>query len=156
HTGLKSSPQSHAGTGNPNFMAPEQARGEVADFSSDLFMVGIIGYLLLTGRHPFAHPTGLFGIPELIGDPNFNPEPPRPPSNLTTSQQRLFREYSAVVMRLLHRERAGRFKSAQEALDAIDSVTPFVECPACSERIPEHFRFCGFCGGPLAPATSTA
>ena len=44
------------GTGNPQFMAPEQARGEPADFFSDLFTVGIIGYLLLTGRHPFADP----------------------------------------------------------------------------------------------------
>lgn len=150
HVTPKSSPYRQAGTGNPDFMAPEQARGEPADFSSDLFMVGIIGYLLLTGRHPFAHPSGLFGIPELICDANYNPDPPRPPSNLTTSQQRLFREYSAVVMRLLHRERAGRFKSAQEALDAIESVTPFVECPSCSERIPEHFSFCGFCGAQLA------
>jgi serine/threonine protein kinase len=148
--GVKSTPHSHAGTGNPNFMSPEQARGEQADYSSDLFMVGIIGYLLLTGRHPFAHPSGLFTIPELIRDDNYNPEPPRPPSNLTTSQQRLFREYSAVVMRLLHRERAGRFKEAQEALDEIDAVTPVVDCPSCGERIPEHFKYCGFCGAELA------
>jgi tetratricopeptide (TPR) repeat protein len=131
-------------------MSPEQARGEEADYSSDLFMVGIIGYLLLTGRHPFAHGSGLFSIPELIRDENYNPDPPRPPSNLTASQQRLFREYSAIVMRLLHRERAGRFKTAQEALDAIDAVTPVVECPSCSERIPEHFKYCGFCGAQLA------
>src|SRR6266540_1620069 len=61
----------HGGTGNPYYMAPEQARGEPADYSSDLFMVGIIGYLLLSGRHPFTHPTGLFSIPELIRDPTF-------------------------------------------------------------------------------------
>jgi serine/threonine protein kinase len=138
-----------AGTGNPNFMSPEQARGEPADFSSDLFMVGIIGYLLLTGKHPFAHPTGLFTIPELIIDANHVPDPPKPPSNLTASEQRLYREYAAVVMRLLHRERAARFGSAREALNAIDAVTPSLECPACHERVPEHHRFCGFCGASL-------
>src|SRR6266566_2827741 len=142
----KSSPYSHAGTGNPDFMSPEQARGEEADYSSDLFMVGIIGYILLTGRHPFAHPSGLFTIPELIRDDNYNPEPPRPSSTLTTSQQRLFREYSAVVMRLLHRERAGRFTSAVEAIDAIEAVTPSLECPGCSERVPEQSKFCLYCG----------
>lgn len=141
------SPQ--AGTGNPNFMSPEQVRGEPADFSSDLFMVGIIGYLLLTGRHPFSHPTGLFAIPELIVDPNYVQEPPRPPSNLTASEQRLYREYSAVVIRLLHRERAARFGSAREAVNVIDAVTPFLECPACHERVPEHHWFCGFCAASL-------
>lgn len=134
------------GTGNPQFMAPEQARGEPADFFSDLFTVGIIGYLLLSGRHPFADPSGLFRIEELIKDQNFVPDTPRPPSQLTASEQRLYREYAAVVMRLLNRERAGRFASAVEAIDAIESVTPSRECPACSERIPEHSRYCLYCG----------
>ena len=78
-------------------MAPEQQRGEDVDQSSDLFTVGIVGYLLLTGRHPFAHPSGLFRIPEFIGDVNFQPELPKPPAVLTSSQQRLFREYASVV-----------------------------------------------------------
>jgi serine/threonine protein kinase len=137
---------SQGGTGHLQFMAPEQARGEPADFLSDLFTVGIVGYLLLTGRHPFADPSGLFQITELLKDPNFTPETPRPPSQLTTSQQRLFREYAAVVMRLLNRERAGRFASAIEAIDAIEAVTPSLECPGCSERIPEQSRFCLYCG----------
>jgi serine/threonine protein kinase len=137
---------SQAGTGHMQFMAPEQARGEPADFLSDLFTVGIVGFLLLTGRHPFADPSGLFQIAELLRDPNFNPEPPRPPAQLTTIQQRLFREYAAVVMRLLNRERAGRFASAIEAIDAIEAVTPSLDCPACSERVPEQSRFCLYCG----------
>jgi len=146
------------GTGNPNFMSPEQARGEPADFSSDLFMVGIIGYSLLTGRHPFAHSSGLFSIVELLRDPDYVPDTPRPQSSLTGSQQRLFREYVAVVMRLLHRERAGRFASAQEAIAAIEAVTPSLDCPACGERVPEHHKFCGYCGATLqtsqvAPST---
>jgi hypothetical protein len=140
----------HGGTGNPNYMAPEQQRGEEADHSSDLFMVGIIGYLLLTGRHPFAHPSGLFGIPEFIRDDNFTPEVPKPPTVLTTSQQRLFREYASVVMRLLNRERSGRYASAREALASIEAVTPFQECPQCGERVPEHFTFCGYCGARVA------
>ena len=145
-TGPSEEGSSQGGTGNPNFMAPEQARGEPADFFSDLFTVGIIGYLLLTGHHPFADPTGLFQIPELLKDPNFTPPIPRPPSNLSTSQQRLFREYAAVVMRLLSRERGGRFASAVEAIDAIEAVTPSLECPGCNERVPEQSRFCLYCG----------
>lgn len=156
-TGPVEQGSSQGGTGHLQFMAPEQARGEPADFLSDLFTVGIVGYLLLTGRHPFADPSGLFQIPELLKDPNFSPETPRPPSHVTTNQQRLFREYAAVVMRLLNRERAGRFASAIEAIDAIEAVTPSLECPTCSERVPEQSRFCLYCGATfelVPPATA--
>lgn len=136
----------HGGTGNPNYISPEQLRGEDVDKSADLFMIGIIGYILLTGRHPFAHPSGLFAIPDLIKDENYVPNPPRPSASLTVSQQRLFREYASIIMRLLNREKAGRFASAREAIEAIEEVTPFQECPQCGERVPEHYRYCGFCG----------
>ena len=144
-----SSTTSQAGTGNPEFMAPEQARGEPADFHSDLFMVGISGYLLLSGRHPFAHPSGLFTVAELLKDPTFSPEPLKPRQSLSTSDQQLFREYAAVVMRLLHREKASRFSSARDAIEAIDAVTPSQKCPNCGERVPEDHKYCGICGSLL-------
>jgi len=146
--------QSQAGTGTANYMSPEQARGEPADFASDLFMTGILGYLLLTGRHPFSHPSGLFTVPEILRKDDYNPETPKAPASLSTAQQRLFREYSAIIMRLLQRERAGRFASAREAIDAIESVTPTLECPECGERVPDHHLFCGFCRANLAVAES--
>jgi serine/threonine protein kinase len=145
----------HGGTGNRSYMSPEQQAGEELDPTSDLFTIGIIGYLLLTGRHPFAHPSGLFAISELIADESYVPDSPRPSSNLLVSDQRLHREYSAVIMRLLNRERAGRFSSASEAVLSLEAVTPFQECPKCGERLPEHFRFCGFCGSPTEPSVDT-
>jgi serine/threonine protein kinase len=142
------------GTGNTNYMSPEQARGESADFASDLFMIGILGYLLLTGRHPFAHPSGLFEISELLRKDDYNPDLPKPSSNLSVSQQRLFREYAAVIVRLLQREKAGRFASARDAVDAIDAVTPSIDCPDCGERVPDHYKFCGACGARLDPTNA--
>ncbi|OHB78244.1 MAG: hypothetical protein A2V98_21295 [Planctomycetes bacterium RBG_16_64_12] len=147
---------SQGGTGNPDYMAPEQARGEAADFLSDLFMIGICGYLLLTGRHPFAHPSGLFAIPELLKDESYQPPQPPPPAGLAISDQRRFREYAAVVMRLLGRERANRYQNAQEAIDALDRVIPSVDCPSCGEHVPEHDRFCRHCGVTLAPVPGPA
>jgi len=39
--------------GTPDYMSPEQAKGEKADARSDLFTVGVIFYELLTGQQPY-------------------------------------------------------------------------------------------------------
>ncbi|MCC7121346.1 MAG: protein kinase [Gammaproteobacteria bacterium] len=39
--------------GSPLYMSPEQIRREPLSGQSDLFSLGIVGYQLLTGRHPF-------------------------------------------------------------------------------------------------------
>ncbi len=122
-------PTSQGGTGNRDYMSPEQLREEPADFLSDLFMVGITGYLLLCGRHPFSHPSGLFAIEELIADADYLPETPKPPLILSDVQQRQFREYADIVMRLLHRERARRFASRARPLIKLTLSRPLASAP---------------------------
>ncbi len=40
--------------GNPDTIAPEQIRGERGDYRSDIYAVGCITYVMLTGHFPFA------------------------------------------------------------------------------------------------------
>src|SRR5208283_4039932 len=45
--------------GSATYSAPEVLNGEHRNFQTDLFSFGMLAYLLLTGNHPFQHPTGL-------------------------------------------------------------------------------------------------
>lgn len=60
--------RSGAITGTPEFMSPEQARGESIEFSSDLFSLGSVLYTLCTGRPPFRAQTAYGVIRKIIDE----------------------------------------------------------------------------------------
>jgi serine/threonine-protein kinase len=48
--------------GTPRYFAPEQARGEPATTSSDLYSAGVVLYKALAGRDPFGHCTNVYDL----------------------------------------------------------------------------------------------
>ena len=60
--------------GTPAYISPEQIAGVRGDPRSDVFSLGVILYLLATGRLPFGAPTGTAGLRRRL---YFDPVPPR-------------------------------------------------------------------------------
>jgi serine/threonine-protein kinase len=90
------------------FMAPEQARGENVDRRADIFSLGIILYLLTTGRHPFGSGTAQETLERILRD-----SPVIPPC---AADPRYSPALQRVVMRALEHDREKRFASAAEML----------------------------------------
>ena len=89
--------------GTPYYMSPEQGHGQPLDARSDLYSLGIIFYEMLARKKPFLAPTPM-GVIYLHG----NAPIPELPAELS--------EYEPLVERLLAKEPAQRFGSAQELL----------------------------------------
>jgi hypothetical protein len=96
--------------GTPNYMAPEQIRGDDVDHRADIFSAGVVFYELLTGRKPFegdSIATTMYKVLET--------EPP--PLHLVDVHLPL--TLSTVVNRALAKDRSARFQTSGEMLDAI-------------------------------------
>jgi tetratricopeptide (TPR) repeat protein len=145
-----------AWSGTPNFMSPEQANGDAMDQQTDIFSAGIVGFILLTGRHPFNHPSAVASVFELIKDPSFNCVEP-----VTLSGDPIPENVRAVVVKMLFKNKEERYKSI---LDALTDLTkePAQACSKCGATNPLKNLFCSQCGQSLElpkaipPAQATA
>jgi putative membrane protein len=97
--------------GTPEYMAPEQLMGGAADPRTDLYMLGVIGYELVTGRRPF-DTAGL----DLLSDQLARCPPT--PSELA----RVPPSVDRVLLRCLEADPADRFDSADELARALDAA----------------------------------
>jgi eukaryotic-like serine/threonine-protein kinase len=96
--------------GTPEYMSPEQARGEKLDARSDLYSTGILLYQLLTGRTPFLAETALAVVLKHIN------EPPEAPSTIYPD---VHKGLEKVCLRSISKKREDRFQSARDMRAAI-------------------------------------
>src|SRR5271156_2867382 len=89
------------------YMSPEQARGETVDARSDLWSMGVIFYELLTGVRPFDGTTQAVIFEGILS------RTPVPPSARNPT---IPPECQRIVTRLLEKDRAARYQSAQDLL----------------------------------------
>ncbi|TFH32351.1 MAG: serine/threonine protein kinase [Myxococcales bacterium] len=98
--------------GKLSYMAPEQASSSETDQRSDLFSVGIILWESLTGRRLFKGESNAATLNKLLNDTVAKP------SDLWPDLE----PFDEVVMKALCRNPEGRFQSADEFGDALDSA----------------------------------
>jgi serine/threonine protein kinase len=137
-----------AATGSQSFMSFEQSRGEHLDQQTDIFSAGIVGYMLLTGRHPFNHPSAAFSIFELIKEPTYNCQELAARPDLPESVRR-------AVMRMLAKDRSLRYHSAYEPLAEVTLGNSKL-CPECATQNPVGSNFCNQCGTSLQAKPAAA
>jgi len=145
--------------GTPDYMAPEQGRGDPPDTRSDLYATGVMLYQILTARLPFEadSPTQvvLLHMTEPVPDPRaLNPTIPE--------------SVAKVIFRAMEKDASKRFQSALDFAEALqhalressppmhprDTIEAFA-CPSCSAPLPKGAKFCSECGYRMVPTDGT-
>jgi serine/threonine-protein kinase len=112
-----------AGTvmGTPDYMPPEQAQGQTADFRSDLYSLGVVLFEVFTGRLPFGGETPMHVVLNHIQKP-----PPAPRS----ANPRIPPELEAVILRCLEKEPSRRYAKVADLLKELTALSARAEAAA--------------------------
>ncbi len=106
--------------GTPQYMSPEQARGEPVDQRSDLFSLGSVLYAMCAGRSPFRAETS-YGVLRRITD-----EEPRPIREINPDIPEWL---CAIVGKLMAKRPEDRFQSAAEVAALLEQCLAHVQQP---------------------------
>ena len=141
--------------GTPDYMPPEQGRGDPVDGRGDLYAAGVVIFELITGQLPYIDDT-----PTKVVLRHMNDVVPDP-RDMSTSYP-IPERLAELTMKALAKDPLDRFQSAKEMQDALHSVIAELNadrsvsqtCPACGASNPVTDKFCGSCGVRLSGEVS--
>jgi serine/threonine-protein kinase len=102
--------------GKFGYMAPEQVQGHKVDRRSDLFALGILAYLLTTGKHPFRGDNPAATVRNIMSD-----KAPAAPSAVSADYPA---ELEAVIMKAIEKSPDRRYATADELFVALEAALP--------------------------------
>jgi serine/threonine protein kinase len=111
--------------GTPEYVSPEQGRGEALDLRTDLYSAGVVLYEMLTGQVPFEAENAIGVVLKHIT------EEPRLPSQIDPAVDR---RLEAICVRALRKTLSERYQTAREMRADLRAV---VEVPALQPSEPE-------------------
>jgi serine/threonine-protein kinase len=106
--------------GTPQYMSPEQARGEPLDGRSDLFGLGCVLYEMASGVSPFRADSVMATLRRLVEDS---------PQAMASLAPELPPWFVAIIERLLDKDPARRFATAKEVAELLESCLGHVQQP---------------------------
>jgi serine/threonine-protein kinase len=99
--------------GTPDYMSPEQLRGERGTAGSDIYAVGIMLYEMLCGQTPFDG-ENVFAV--------MNQHVSQDPPSILEHNPQLSPALATVVMRAIRRDPEKRYKSVHDLLDDLSHL----------------------------------
>jgi serine/threonine protein kinase len=99
--------------GTPNYLSPEQLRGEKASPQTDIWALGVLLYEMLTGRLPFEGDS-LGGLVLKITSEAFEPADRLNPA--------VPKDVSKIIAKCLEKDPGHRYRSASELLSAVNAA----------------------------------
>lgn len=111
--------------GTPEYMSPEQARGERVDHRSDLFSLGCVLYAMCAGRPPFRADSTMAILRRICED---TPKP------LTEINADIPDWLADVIDKLIAKDASERFQSAAEVAELLGQYLAHVQQPAVNPQ----------------------
>lgn len=124
--------------GTAQYLAPEQATGQQATGSSDIYALGVIGYELLAGRRPFSGESQI-----AIALAQVNDAPPPLPDTIPTPVR-------ALIASMLAKDPADRPADAELLAKAVAAIRRN-DIRAAEAAVPGMLLFAGATGPVTAP-----
>ncbi len=100
--------------GTPDYMSPEQARGQTLDFRSDIYSTGVVLYEVFTGTLPFDGDSPLAVVLKHIQE---NPPSPQ------TRNPKIDPKISQIVLKCMQKDPKERFQDVNDLYEALTRVT---------------------------------
>ncbi len=104
--------------GTPQYMSPEQARGQKVDSRTDIFSFGVVLYEMLTGFLPFNGATNMDIIGSVLKD---DPKP------LSDHQPEISGNLEIIVKKALSKDRDLRYQSIKDVLNDLNIAKQTLE-----------------------------
>lgn len=105
--------QTHSRVGTPQYMSPEQIRGDKVDHRTDIFSFGVILYEMLTGIRPFSGDHMSQVIYNILD---------REPAPINYNDPRLAPDLQLIVSRCLAKEPEQRYQTFAEVIQDLKKV----------------------------------